>query len=239
MSTALAVQQPPLKKFVAETGGDRMNWSTGMHDAERTPSWLSGGTTLLDRASLADAFEAACLIRCTRVESARQPTTVVAEFSSEAAAARLAELLTRLGTQARPERITAGVRRRYELHRLHVAEPGQPAAVLTSGWHRGRAAVLDPSAAGASAPRHARRQGLAAAAWRAALLAGGRHVRTHILGVRLRDTELAAVLVRGAQLLGAAASIAPRSGCLLVTVPAGPDKDRIVRHTAIAVPVPG
>jgi hypothetical protein len=214
-----------------------MIWSTGAYVSTRPPVRPSGGTSLLDRTSLADAFEAACLIRCTRVESVRQPTTVLAEFSSAAAAARLAELLARLGTPVFPERVTAGVRRRYELHRLRIAQPGQP-AVLTGGWRQGRTALLDPAAVGASAPRHARRQALAAAAWRAALLAAGRHVRTNILGVRLNDTELAAVLVRGAQLLGSAASVAPRSGCLLVTVPGGPDKERILRYSSRPVPVP-
>ncbi|MGI5211907.1 hypothetical protein [Plantactinospora sp. CA-290183] len=216
-----------------------MIWSTGMYDLDRPPPRAPGGTALLDRASLPDAFEAACLIRCTRLDNVRQPSTLVAEFSSAAAAARLGELLDRLGTPARPERLTAGVRRRYELHRLHATEPGQPSAVLGTGWHRGRAAVLDPSAVGASTPRHARRRALASAAWRAALLAAGRHVRTHILGVRLYDTELAAVLVRGAHLLGSAATVAPRSGCLLVTVPGGADKERIVRHSALPASIVG
>ncbi|MDG4790057.1 hypothetical protein O7626_29755 [Micromonospora sp. WMMD1102] len=208
-----------------------MVWSTGAYAFTRSPLRPSGRTNLLDRTSLADAFEAACLIRCIQVEGVRQPATLVAEFSSEAAATRLAELLVRLGMPARPERITAGVRRRYELHRLHLTDPGQP-AVLAMGWRQGRTALLDPAAIGASAPRNARRQALAAAAWRAALLAAGRHVRTTILGVRIRDTELAAVLVRGAQVLGSPASVAPRSGCLLVTVPGGPDKDRILRRSA-------
>ncbi|MBF9132491.1 hypothetical protein I0C86_26585, partial [Plantactinospora sp. S1510] len=84
-----------------------MIWSTGAYVSTRPPVRPSGGTSLLDRTSLADAFEAACLIRCTRVESGRQPTTVLAEFSSAAAAARLAELLARLGTPVFPERTTA------------------------------------------------------------------------------------------------------------------------------------
>ncbi|MFY1673394.1 hypothetical protein ACN27G_26085 [Plantactinospora sp. WMMB334] len=214
-----------------------MVWSTGAYALTPPPPRPSGRTSLLDRASLADAFEAACLVRCIRAEEVRQPTTLVAEFSSEAAATRLAELLARLGTPARSERVTAGVRRRYELHRLHVAEPGQP-GVLSMGWRQGRTALLDPAAVGASAPRHARRQALAAAAWRAALLAAGRHVRTTILGVRIRDTELAAVLVRSANLLGSAASVAPRSGCLLVTVPGGPDRERILRRSAERFPLP-
>lgn len=214
-------------------------WSTGTSGPDRRIPRGPGGTGLLDRVSLTDAFEAACLIRCTRGRSERQPDTVLAEFSSAAAAARLGELLDRLGTPARPERITAGLRRRYELHRLHSTNLGQPIAVLANGWRQGRAAVLDPAATGVTTPRHARRRSLAAAAWRAALLAAGRHVRTNILGVRLHDTELAAVLVRSAHLLGAAASVAPRSGCLLVSVPGGADRERIERQCARSVLLPG
>jgi|GEM_PF-3611739 hypothetical protein len=186
------------------------------------------GIDRLDRASLPDAFEAACLTRCIRAVSVRQPADLLAEFNSAAAAARLAELLSRFGPPPRPERVVAGLRRRYELHRLHAVEPDQQ-ALLASGWRQGRSVLLDPSATGATAPRHACRQELAAAAWRAALLAAGRHVRTSVLGVRLADTELAAVLVRSAHLLGATATVARRSGCLLVTVP-GAEKERILRH---------
>lgn len=208
-----------------------MIWGTATYPARRPSVRPTAGTKPLDRVSLADAFEAACLVRCTRAGSVRQSTNLLTEFSSEAAAARLAELLTRLGSPPRPERITAGVRRRYELHRLHLVEPGQP-TLLATGWQQGRTALLDPSVIGASTPRHARRQALAAAAWRAALLAAGRHVRTTILGVRIADTELAAVLVRSAHLLGSTATVARRSGCLLVTVPGGAEKDRILRHSA-------
>jgi hypothetical protein len=164
---------------------------------------------------------------------------MVAEFSSAAAAARLAELLDRLGVPNTSQRLTAGVRRRHELFRLHAGKPAIPYALIGSGWRQGRAILLDPSAAGASTPRQALRVALAAAAWRGALLAAGRHLHTHILGVRLRDTELAAVLVRSALVLGAAATVAPRTGCLLVTVPAGPGKERIMQLGADATPVAG
>ncbi|ROT34409.1 hypothetical protein EF879_04510 [Micromonospora sp. HM5-17] len=203
-------------------------WSTGTHPSGR-PSVRPVGVGPLDRTSLTDAFEAGCLIRCTRTVSVRQPASLLAEFSSAAAAARLAELLSRFGPPPRPERVVAGVRRRYELHRLHAVDSGQ-SALLVGGWRQGRSVLLDPSVAGATAPRHALRHDLAAAAWRAALLAAGRYVRTTILGVRITDTELAAVLVRGAHLLGSTATVARRSGCLLVTVPGGADRERILRH---------
>jgi hypothetical protein len=74
---------------------------------------------------------------------------------------------------------------------------------------------------------------LAEAAWRSALLAAGRHVRRHILGVRLTDRELAAVLIRGAAVLDVPARLRPGTGCFLVSVADGPDRQRILRSAAL------
>jgi hypothetical protein len=183
----------------------------------------------LTREALPAAFEAACLLLCTSTQEGGQPPGIVAEFNSAVAAGRLAHLLDRLGVPTVSQSLTGGLRRRHELFRLHTAEPAILSVLVSGGWRQGRGILLDPSPAGATAPRQALRVPLAVAAWRAALLAAGRHVQTHILGVRLRDAELAAVLVRSAHLLDAAATVAPRPGCLLVTIPAGPGKDRIMR----------
>ncbi|PWU44334.1 hypothetical protein DLJ46_26640, partial [Micromonospora globispora] len=67
-----------------------------------------------------------------------------------------------------------------------------------------------------------------------ALLAGGRHVRRHSLGIRLADRELAAVLVRGAALLDAPAMLRPGAGCFVVSVANGPDRERILDRAALA-----
>ena len=83
------------------------------------------------------------------------------------------------------------------------------ATMLEAGWRQGRRELLGGPVPGASTARRVWRPRLAAAAWRSALLAGGRHVRRHILGIRLADRELAAVLVRGAALLEVPALLRP------------------------------
>ncbi|RQX11498.1 hypothetical protein DDE19_30545, partial [Micromonospora ureilytica] len=86
---------------------------------------------------------------------------------------------------------------------------------------------------GASPARRRLVTRLAEAAWRSALLAAGRHGRRHILGVRLTDRELAAVLIRGAAVLDVPARLRPGTGCFLVSVADGPDRQRILRSAAL------
>ncbi|MDG4798725.1 hypothetical protein [Micromonospora sp. WMMD1082] len=198
--------------------------------------------TPLGWATLADAFETACLLRCTPPPAAPgqrhagqqpvRPATI--EFNREEAARRTRQLLDRLDIPIRHEVAVGGLRRRYELHRLHIPREHQPAyaAMVENGWRRGRRELLGGPVPGASTARRLWRTRMAAAAWRAALLAGGRHVRRHILGVRITDRELAAVLVRGAALLDVPALLRPGTGCFLVSVAHGPDRDRILRHAA-------
>ncbi|KXK61008.1 hypothetical protein AWW66_15725 [Micromonospora rosaria] len=209
------------------------------------PRHLAVPASPLDWPTLADAFEAACLLRCTpppppagtgrrRPAGPRPPGT--AEFNREDAALRMRQLLGRLDIPVRHEQTVGGLRRRYELHQLRVPPEHQATyvALLEAGWRQGRRELLGGLVPGASAPRRAWRARLAAAAWRSALLAGGRHVRRHILGVRLADRELAAVLVRGAALLDVPALLRPGAGCLVVSVADGPDRDRILDSTALA-----
>ncbi|TDC64618.1 hypothetical protein E1258_07670, partial [Micromonospora sp. KC207] len=149
-------------------------------------------------------------------------------------------LLARLEIPVRHEVITGGLRRRYELHRLQVPREHQAtyATLVDIGWRQGRRELIGGPASGASAPRRAWRPRLAAAAWRAALLAGGRHVRRHILGIRLTDREFAAVLVRGAVLLEVPVLLRPGAGCFVVSVADGPDRDRIL-HSVTLDPATG
>ncbi|MGC5022880.1 hypothetical protein [Micromonospora sp. DT47] len=197
----------------------------------------------LDRLSLTDAFEVACLVRCTPPPAVTgrgpvEPYRGVAEFNREDAALRMRQLLTRLDVPVEHEVTGGGLRRRYELHRLHVPREHRAAyATLRElGWRQGRRELLGGPAAGASPARAVWRSRLAAAAWRSALLAGGRHVRRHILGVRLTDRELAAVLVRSAALLDVPALLRPGAGCFVVSVADGPDRLRIIEQTALAPP---
>lgn len=202
----------------------------------------------LDWPSLAAAFEAACLLRCVNAPTTirhRRDTPVVrppesVEFNREDAAQRMRHLLDRFDVSVSHERAVGGLRRRYELHRLTVS-PAQPgyAAMLYTGWRRGRGELLGGPMPGASGLRRMRRAQLAAAAWRAALLAGGRHIRRHILGVRLTDRELAAVLVRSAALLDVPAILRPGTGCYLVSVAQGPESERIMQATELGATPPG
>ncbi|MBY8874806.1 hypothetical protein K7640_23540 [Micromonospora sp. PLK6-60] len=195
----------------------------------------------LDWHTLADAFEVACLVRCvpppadTGRRGAGPYRGAPAEFNRPEAAHRMRQLLARLDVPVEHDVTTGGLRRRYELHRLAV--PGTHrsayAELVAAGWRQGRRELLGPQP-GASTVRRVWRTRLAAAAWRSALLAGGRHVRRHILGVRLVDRELAAVLVRGAALLDVPALLRPGAGCFVVSVADGPHRLRILDSAALS-----
>lgn len=206
------------------------------------------------------AFEAASLIQCTdvgRLPGRRRPerraglaptplaaaastsaplaSAPLAEFDHEDAAGRLTALLGELGFAASREVRTGGGRRRYTVQRVLVPAPQRAAATrtLSAAWRQGRRALLSTDPLGASSPRNAQRATLACAAWRAALLAGGRRLRTDVLGVRLGDPEMAAALVRAARVLGVTAVVLPRSGCLLVTVSAPDERARILSTVSV------
>ncbi|MFF5290325.1 hypothetical protein [Paractinoplanes globisporus] len=171
-------------------------------------------------AALPAAFEAACLVRCAFAQG--RPAAAI-EFDREDAAGRLTSLLTRLGVAAEREVQTGGGRRRYDLQRVLVPEPQRLATerMMAAAWRQGRQALLGNETLGASSPRHAQRVTLAHAAWRAALLAGGRRRRGDLTSVRLGDHEIAAILVRAARLLDVSPEVSRRPGCFMVAVPAG------------------
>ncbi|PYC75973.1 hypothetical protein C7C45_02375 [Micromonospora arborensis] len=194
----------------------------------------------LDWLTLGDAFEAACLRRCTAPPTAARPSAVLAahapvEFNREDAAQRMRQLLARLDIPVTQEVAVRGLRRRYELHRLWVPQEHQGAytRMLDAGWWQGRRELLSGPPPGASPARRRSVSRLAAAAWRSALLAAGRHIRRHILGVRFTDRELAAVLIRSAAVLDVPARLRPSTGCFLVSVAAGPDRARILSSAAL------
>ncbi|MGC4810899.1 hypothetical protein ACLQ29_10260 [Micromonospora sp. DT228] len=196
----------------------------------------------LDWLTLSDAFEAACLLRCTPSATAARPSAARlahapgVEFNREDAAQRARQLLARLDIPVTHEVVVGGLRRRYELHRLWVPLEHREAytRVVDAGWWQGRRELLGGPLPGASPARRRMVSRLAAAAWRSALLAAGRHVRRHILGVRLADRELAAVLIRSAAVLDVPARLSPGTGCFLVSVADGPDRARILSSAALA-----
>ncbi|WP_422739364.1 hypothetical protein ACN263_09085 [Micromonospora sp. WMMD729] len=195
----------------------------------------------LDWLTLGDAFEAACLLRCTAPPRGGRSTAALpshapgVEFNREDAAQRMRQLLARLDIPVSQEVAVGGLRRRYELHRLWVPPEHQGAytRLMDAGWWQGRRELLGGPVPGASPARRRWVSRLAAAAWRSALLAGGRHVRRHILGVRLTDRELAAVLIRSAAVLDVPAALRPGTGCFLVSVADGPDRERILRSASM------
>lgn len=193
----------------------------------------------LDWPILVEALEIAALVRCTRIGAAPEAhqwvahTThgaLVAEFNQQLAAHRMAYLLGRLNLPVTREATVAGLRRRYQLHRLYLprTERAGYAVLMAAAWSQGRTAILNPAASGGSSPRQLWRPRLAGAVWRSVLTAAGRHLHKNILGVRVTDHDLAAMLVRGAQLLDARATLRRRSGCFLVSVEVGPDKQRLL-----------
>lgn len=196
-------------------------------------------------------FEAMCLVQCTdlarppRQPGRRRPEwrhaddsrpAALAEFNRENAASRLVALLADLGFPVSAEVRAGGGRRRYYLHRVLVPEPERTelTGVLGAAWRHGRAALLTTEPVGASSPRHAHRAVLAEAAWRAALLAGGRRLRADSLGVRVCHQEMAAVLVRAGRMLGVAPAVQLRQGCLLVTVSDSEQRTRILNTMSAA-----
>ncbi|MEV1017983.1 hypothetical protein AB0I89_04565 [Micromonospora sp. NPDC049801] len=206
----------------------------------------------LDWLTLGDAFEASCLLRCTApptgARSGAPPPALApgVEFNREDAAQRMRQLLARLDIPVTQEVTVGGLRRRYEVHRLWVPPEhrGTYGRLMDAGWWQGRRELLGGPLPGASPARRRWVSRLAAAAWRSALLAGGRHVRRHILGVRLTDRELAAVLIRGAAVLDVPAVLRPGTGCFLVSVADGPDRERILHSASLeparaAVSTPG
>lgn len=181
--------------------------------------------------ALPAAFESACLLRCTDTAAGQrrtgfpapaEPFPALAEFDQAAAADRFSALLTGLGYHAYREERTGGGRRQYRVQRVLVPHEEHAAAarMTVTAWRQGSRALLSTDPLGASSPRNAQRTALAYAAWRAALLAGGRRVRGENLWVRLAHPELIALLVRASRLLSVPVEVNRRPGCMLVTVPA-------------------
>jgi hypothetical protein len=198
------------------------------------------------RQAKVDVFEASLLVRCTGITSPRYPRlgrpapllppAVFAEFSEVAPADRLSSLLRAAGVPTARDEVSAGGRWRYRVQRVNVPESCIPSARrrLDDAWQEGWTALLSTSATGNSSPQRSHRAALAAAAWRAALLAGGRRPRSQSLGVRVSDRDTAAVLLRSARMLGVQATMLSRTGCWLLTVPAGPAMETLSQ--AIALP---
>ncbi|BCJ36595.1 hypothetical protein Athai_40980 [Actinocatenispora thailandica] len=162
-------------------------------------------------------------------------------FDTMAAAARFAGTLhAATGIAAEIDTRTLGIRHRHEMHFVLVPPAEQDAVLgaLAAGWHAARAAVAGPAGSTATGPA------TAAAIWRALLLTTAPVRNTADLRLRIRDTELLALAVRSAQVLGVPtqARATGTLGVLSVSATDGVYRllDRLVpRLPAARRPVPG
>ncbi|GIL31477.1 hypothetical protein [Actinocatenispora comari] len=125
-------------------------------------------------------------------------------FDTVAAAARFAGTLhAATGVAVEIDSRTLGIRHRHEMHFVRVAPSEQDAvlAALGTGWHAARAAVA-AAPVGGIATEVRTGPATAAAIWRALLLTTAPVRNTADLRLRIRDTELLALAVRSAQVLG-------------------------------------
>lgn len=202
------------------------------------------------RDAVVAAFEAAMLVRCTAGRAAGRSNALflwqasrnsrsvaasdavtpdvgapdaVVEFSQAPAAHRLVQLLLNAGALVSHDSYMAGNRHRYRVHR--VVAPAAASDHLNDAWHRGYVELCGRPGAYRSQRQCWHRDRLAAAAWRAALLAAGR-AKMPLLGVRVADLDTAAVLVRASRVLQIPVELRNRPGGPLLTMT---DEDAVAR----------
>jgi hypothetical protein len=147
----------------------------------------------------------------------------VVEFSQAPAAHRLVQLLLKTGAPVSHDTYMAGNRHRYRVHR--VVAPAAASDHLNDAWRRGYLELCGRPGAYRSQRQCWHRDRLAAAAWRAALLAAGR-AKMPLLGVRVADLDTAAVLVRASRVLQVPVELRNRPGGPLLTMT---DEDAVAR----------
>lgn len=173
---------------------------------------------VLSTAAVAAGFEIGMLLRCARTGSGRHGSSAASspiEFSRPGAAERLVRLLTGLGIDARQVEYAAGMRHRYTVYR--VVCPDLDTAALARAWCVGYRRLCAPEQYRTRRQRR-ERAALAAAAWRAAVLAGGLRGCRGPLAIRVTHVDLVMVLVRAARILNVNVGLRTTSGCHLVEV---------------------
>ncbi|WP_213455175.1 hypothetical protein [Rhizomonospora bruguierae] len=176
------------------------------------------------------AFEATMLMRCaqpgtgrggpTRAPQVHRPAGVLVEFSRHEAADRLVALLHRLGCPATPRVARTGIREQRPIYQISLAPDDQAALVpvLHDSWRTGLALLSDPPGRYLAPRRRRHRDDLAAAAWRAAVLAAGSQRRQGKRGFYIADNDTMAVLVRAGRVLHLTVTAQRRAGCHLVRI---------------------
>jgi hypothetical protein len=189
---------------------------------------------VLPAPAVAAGFEIGMLLRCARTGSGRHErnatSSTAVEFSRAGAADRLTVLLTDLGLATRQDEYAAGGWHRYQVYRVVCV--GLEDWPLRRAWQTGYGRLCaGPEYRSSRQRRH--RGDLAEAAWRAAVLCGGLRRRGGPLAVRVRDAELALVLVRAARVLDAPVNLRTAGGQHLVEVTGGA-ADLALRQLATA-----
>jgi|GEM_PF-3642079 len=186
--------------------------------------------------------EAAVLYRAVTgpADTVRRPSGAVAvladtdtltSFDTIAAAARFAGTLhAACGVAAEIDSRTLGIRHRHDMHFVRVPVDVQDVtlAAVDAGWRTARTAVS--AAPTTSAPA------TAAAIWRALLLATTPVRNTPDLRLRIRDTDLLALAVRSAQILGVPTRARATSSLGVVSVSANDAVYRLLERLVPRLP---
>lgn len=200
-------------------------------------------------------FEAAMMARCAspptgnagRVRSRdqdpwgpnaageRREPGVLIELASEAAARRYAAAVAVLAPDAQLRGRQMGWRHQYEVHQVTVPERLELMVTnrLRRAWQAGSTLLADDVSA-AHAPR---RQIVARAAWRAALLVVGTGRGAGCVRLRLADAQAVTALMRASGVLGLAACTLRRPGGCVVSVDGEDAVLRLLDEAGSVLPV--
>lgn len=159
--------------------------------------------------------------------------TPIADFDTAAAAARFRAAVARdVDFRVWVEPLPGGIRHQHVVHRVLV--PGDHgaavAARLAEAWQDGVRLIAAVRPLSPTSARWRTRRDLAAAMWRAALLASQTVRTAHGLRLRTPSSELAAVLVRAARLLDVSAEIRLSCHVPVVCLPDGRDARRLLAY---------
>jgi hypothetical protein len=159
----------------------------------------------------------------------------LADFDTAVAAARFRAAVARdADFRVWVEPLPGGIRHRHVVHRVLV--PGDhgaaAAALLAEAWQEGVRLITDVRPLSPSSARWRTRRDLAAAMWRAALLASQTVRTAHGLRLRTPSSELAAVLVRAARLLDVSAEIRLSCHVPVVCLPDGGEARRLLAYVS-------
>lgn len=198
----------------------------GMVRAPLDPAWAPFEAAMLVRAAARPGARRTPGVRPTvhhlRPEAERPEPGVLAEFDTDSAARRLVSALVSVAPSASVDSGYRGGRHRYEIHRVSVpVGSDEPVREVLARSASAGAAALRAGGCAQPGVGRGRRHDLvvAAAAWRAALLAvGPGRGGPDGMAVRVGDAWSAGTLLRAADLLEIPVRAVRRPGGQLLTV---------------------